>query len=269
MQEIATGVYVGNFNVKVREKLWERVIENVSNGEATLAYASRNEIGYQFDTVNSARRVIDYEGIPLILLESEYPKDEVKLGFSKASSFRKSKKVVKGKKKHSYIVLDIETDGLDEENDQIIEIGALKVSGTDVEEFHKLICHKGKLSKEIVDLTGITDEILNEQGIDIGQACEELRQFIGDLPLVGYNIGFDIAFLNIKYEKMGKNLIKNQIYDLLQDVKRERLLQSNYKLETSLRGYGIEKQVPHRALEDARLIYQLSMKVNKFLERLE
>ena len=39
MQEIATGVYIGNFNSKVREKLWERVKENVKDGEATMSYA--------------------------------------------------------------------------------------------------------------------------------------------------------------------------------------------------------------------------------------
>ena len=39
MQEIATGVYVGNFNSRVREKLWERVVESVGTGEATMSYA--------------------------------------------------------------------------------------------------------------------------------------------------------------------------------------------------------------------------------------
>ena len=37
MQEIATGVYVGNFNTKVREELWRRVKENVGDGEATIS----------------------------------------------------------------------------------------------------------------------------------------------------------------------------------------------------------------------------------------
>lgn len=32
MQEIATGVYVGNFNSKIREELWERVIDSSGVG---------------------------------------------------------------------------------------------------------------------------------------------------------------------------------------------------------------------------------------------
>ena len=50
MQEIATGVYIGNFNPRIRERLWNRICENTSIGEATLSYATRNEIGYTFQT---------------------------------------------------------------------------------------------------------------------------------------------------------------------------------------------------------------------------
>src|SRR3712207_4620395 len=94
MQEIATGVYVGNFNSKVREKLWNRVVERVSGGEATMSYAYRNEIGYNFCTINANREVVDIDGIPLILLpnDSTTPCDETKFGFSKASKSRKIKK---------------------------------------------------------------------------------------------------------------------------------------------------------------------------------
>ncbi len=45
MQEIATGVYMGNLNPRVREELWERVAESVGQGQATLCYAARNELG--------------------------------------------------------------------------------------------------------------------------------------------------------------------------------------------------------------------------------
>ena len=54
MQEIATGVFIGNFNVRVREQLWSRVKDSVGNGEATLSFAHRNELGYHFDTINGA-----------------------------------------------------------------------------------------------------------------------------------------------------------------------------------------------------------------------
>ena len=68
MQEIATGVYIGNFNARIREKLWIRITETVGDGEATMSYAYRNEIGYQFVTWNTERENIDCDGIPLVLL---------------------------------------------------------------------------------------------------------------------------------------------------------------------------------------------------------
>ena len=37
MQEIATGVYVGNFNSRIREYLWNRVKETMGHGEASIA----------------------------------------------------------------------------------------------------------------------------------------------------------------------------------------------------------------------------------------
>lgn len=38
MQEIATGVYVGNFNSRVREELWKRIEDSVGNGANELFF---------------------------------------------------------------------------------------------------------------------------------------------------------------------------------------------------------------------------------------
>ena len=42
MQEIATGVYVGNCNSKDREQLCSRVLDSIDGGEATISYSYRN-----------------------------------------------------------------------------------------------------------------------------------------------------------------------------------------------------------------------------------
>ena len=44
-QEIQSGVYVGNVNARVRERLWERINKNICQGEATLVYKTNNEFG--------------------------------------------------------------------------------------------------------------------------------------------------------------------------------------------------------------------------------
>ena len=278
LQEVATGVYVGNLNTKVREKLWERVKNNLKDGEATISYYHRNEIGYNFETINGIREVIDSEGLPLVLVKKEEKEREkvLKEGFSKAAQFKKIKNIEHSKlkkeaekeKSKEYVVVDIETDGLDINNNKIIEIGAVKV-GKNREEFQKLIKIQGKLPEEIVRLTTIDDEMLEREGVPIGEALKEFLEFIVEKNLVGYNVNFDIQFLNEALDRENLPKLKNKVYDIMQYVKKENLFLKNYKLKTVLNSYGIEEEVPHRALEDARLEEKLILKVKKLLDTLK
>ena len=92
----------------------------------------------------------------------------------------------------------------------------------------------------------------------------EFIRFIDGAELVGYNVEFDINFLNNKLRRLKWPTIKNKRYDLIKFVKNEKLFLANYKLQTVIKEYGVGDEVPHRALEDARLIYKLAVKVNKF-----
>lgn len=269
MQEISTGVYVGNFNSKVREELWQRVIENVKEGEATICYAYRNEIGYQFRTNSKEISIADFDGIPLVLLErKENISDDNKLGFSKASKMRKAHQFQKqSAKTPGYVVLDIETDGLDFLKNSIIEIGCIKAIGGKIEEFERAIKIETKLPRNIITLTGLSDEYLAENGVDEQEALIDLLEFIRDLPVVNYGNNFDINFINYALKNNGLQVIKNQTIDLMRCVKKEKRILENYKLQTVLKAYGIDKKVPHRALADAKLTYELTTKVNIFKEK--
>lgn len=109
MQEISTGVYIGNFNSKIREKLWERVKENIIDGEATLSYYCNNEIGYSFDTYNSDRKIFDYEGIPLVYIPTEKETNiNEKTGYSDAYKFYNARKFSrKSNNNHNYVIIYI------------------------------------------------------------------------------------------------------------------------------------------------------------------
>lgn len=186
MQEIATGVYVGNFNVKIREELWKRVLDSVGVGEATLSYSTRNEIGYEFKTHNTSTVVLDCEGIPLVMKKIKEDKvEEKKLGFSNVSKMHKSKKFqgkdkkTKNKKIESKTILflDIETNGLSEIDNDIIEIGALKINGNEIKTFQSLIKNDEKMPIEIIKLTGITDEDL-KSGDNLKNVLIKFLEFI-------------------------------------------------------------------------------------------
>lgn len=270
MQEIATGVYIGNFNTRVREKLWSRVIETVGDGEATMSFSYRNEIGYQFVTWNTRRENIDSDGIPLVLLPIEQKESKkVSAGFSNAAKFRNARKFsgIKPVAKTSvlpYVVLDIETDGFDENVNTIIELGAVKVDGETRNEFHRLIRYEQSLPPSIKELTGITESMLTEEGVFLDDALNDLLNFIGDDILVGYRVDFDIRFINKALENLNRPKLTNSQHDLMRYVKLEKMFLTDYKLKTALTAYGIVEEVPHRALKDARLIARLANKVNKF-----
>lgn len=279
MQEIATGVYVGSYNSKVREYLWKRVTDTVGQGEASMCYSCRNEIGYFFCTCNTNRQVVDYDGIPLVLLPEKESDDENQgeniHGFSMASKFHQAKrkltvKALSGgsatgkqeseslnKYEHPDIAfLDLETTGLNPDIDQIIEIGVIKVFDGKVKEFHRLIQNDIHVPDVVRRLTGITDEMLR-QGMPLEICCRDLNIFIQDTILAGYNLSFDIKFLNKAFEQYSLEPIHNRTLELIKEAKRRNSFQDNFKFETTLREYGINQRVLHRALEDAKLMYQL------------
>lgn len=268
MQEIATGVYVGNFNSKIRAMLWQRVIESVGHGEATLSYANRNELGYIFETHNSIKTSLDFDGIPLVFTPIKCINEEIEAhyGFSRAAKLRKAKIYSRGIKQNresalDCVVIDVETTGLDPNRDVIIEIGAIKYSDS-IEEYACLVRHDIKVPQSIQQLTGITSDQLRE-GIEEKEAIAGLIDFIGTKVIVGYNINFDIEFLNKSRKRCGKPMVSNDTYDIMKYVKEEKLFLKNYKLETVLKAYGVNIQVPHRALEDAKIIRVLMSKMVK------
>jgi len=93
------------------------------------------------------------------------------------------------------VALDLETTGLDPAQDAVIEIGAVKFSEKRVEgEYSKLINPRKPISSFITNLTGITNSMVLNAPLLIN-ALPELVDFIGDAPILGQNIGFDMAFL--------------------------------------------------------------------------
>lgn len=275
MQEIAVGVYVGNFNSRIREKLWKRVTESIGKGQATMSFAARNEIGYDFLMHQAHRQTINNDGIPLVYIPVETTTDNstIQKGFSNMAKFRKVDQITKSKARKSivyknYVVLDIETDGLNNKENQMIEIGAVKIENGKLSEFNEMIEYYKELPNDIEALTGITLEELKGKGQPLKTVLNRLINFIGDYTLVGYSINFDLGFLNYALREMEAPLIKNKAFDLMKYIKKDKMFLKSYRLEEVLAEYEIDNEVEHRGLKDAKLIYELSTKVNGFLDLL-
>lgn len=272
--EINTGVYVGNVSARVRERIWERICENIKHGQATMVYSAPGEQKMEFYVHNTSWQIVDYDGIKLMKrplskktgVEREVSYQE---GFSKASKYSKIKKIrkVEGKslqKCNSYIVIDIETTGLSHLSDEIIEIGALRVENDEpIEEFHSLVRCKQKIPESIKKLTGITDEEILKQGRELHVVLQEFLSFISDYQLVCHNVSFDYNFIQTACRKEHLLAPQNKCIDTMILAKRRLKGIKDYKLRTIAENLSVELSEQHRALEDCYITYRVYMKLNE------
>jgi CRISPR-associated protein Cas2 len=94
--EINAGVFVGRVNHRVREHLWERVVQFAGSGRATMVYGANNEQRLDFKTHGDVWEPVDFDGIKLMLRPNpahlEKPSG-LKPGFSKASKRRMARRM--------------------------------------------------------------------------------------------------------------------------------------------------------------------------------
>jgi DNA polymerase-3 subunit alpha (Gram-positive type) len=79
-----------------------------------------------------------------------------------------------------YVAFDLETTGLSIRNDKIIEIGAVIMkNGVEIDRFQTFVDPAQKISKEITEITGITNEML-VGAPPIAEVMAQFRSFVGD-----------------------------------------------------------------------------------------
>lgn len=274
--EIQTGVYVGQLTGRVREAVWKRVCDNLSSGRATMVYSSNGEQHMKFVVYNTTWEPVDFDGItlmrrPLPRKSSDEASEENKRlqpGFSKAALIEKVKRIEasKGKQQDAcgFITIDIETTGLDPEKDEILEIAAIKyIENNEAEVFSRVVKVQNPLTKEISELTGITDDFLLKNGMDIETALKDFWDFVGRAKLVGYNISFDMSFLRNASIEHKIKMRANKCIDVLQLARRKVKDTKNYKMSTVANALGIEMVQKHRAESDCRLAFEIYRKLNE------
>lgn len=170
-------------------------------------------------------------------------------------------------KNNVFVSFDLETTGLNNNPamgrmDRIIEIGAVKlVNGEITEKFSSFVACPERLSKEIVELTGITDADL-VGAPEVEKVLADFYKFTDGAILVGHNVTFDYRFVSYYGEQCGYMFDKKQ-YDTLnlaQEVLRGRL--ANYKLNTIADHYGFTFN-HHRAFEDASVTAKVFIELVK------
>lgn len=160
---------------------------------------------------------------------------------------------------NNYIIIDLETTGLSSIYDSIIEITAIRyVNHNPVDNFSTLIKIDEELDSYITELTGITNEMLINKGMDITEAMNILRQFINnDDILIGHNLNFDLKFLD-KYIALPNDYIDTLRLSrkILKNLKHHRLIDvANY--------YNVDCTDNHRAEKDCMITNSILIELEK------
>lgn len=267
--EINTGVYVGQLNPRVREELWKRICKHLPRGRATMVYSANNEQRMSFHVHNTTWQPADYEGITLMRrpLAAPLPEGE-RPPLSKAALIRmdRSKQSAKQRraKQLGYVVIDVETTGLDSSTSEILELGAIRVIDHEVADtFSALVRPEQPIPEKITSLTGITQDMVTARGAALQPLLEQFWAFVGQSPVIGHNLDFDLAFLKKASMRFGLSLPNVPVRDTLKLARRKLRDLPDYRLSTLSAYFGIEYAQQHRALPDCIATFQVYEKLNE------
>lgn len=172
--------------------------------------------------------------------------------------------------KGRYCVFDLETTGLSNRYDHIIEFGAQIVENRSIiKSLQMFIKPPRAISAFTTNLTSISDnDVRNAK--TFGEAADEILDFIGDSILVAHNASFDYDFLNAELARIGRKPLMNPVIDTL-DLARSMLQRKGYRLGQIARGYGIryDEEVAHRADYDAEVLVQVFLRMLNELKGIE
>jgi DNA polymerase III epsilon subunit family exonuclease len=171
----------------------------------------------------------------------------------------------------TFIVLDLETTGASPANGcAITEIGAIAVRGGEIlEEFSTFVNPQVPLPEYIINLTGITDEMLVGAPL-IDQAFPDFIGFINrhkDVHLVAHNAPFDLGFLKAAAAALSHDWPKYEVIDTVKLARRviDRSEILNYKLGTLSQFFDTKALPNHRALDDVKTTVEV---LHRLIERL-
>ena len=146
----------------------------------------------------------------------------------------------------TYVALDLETTGLNPDKDAIIEVGAVKFrDGEIVEEFTTLVNPGRPIPPEITMITRITDrDVLGAPPFERIEA--PLMRFVGQAPVVGHNVSFDLGFMRAHGLLNGN--VGLDTWELATIVLPS---QPGYSLGALAERFGLALPNAHRAADDA------------------
>jgi DNA polymerase-3 subunit epsilon len=158
------------------------------------------------------------------------------------------------------VVFDLETTGFYPTNgDEIISFGAVMFRGGELvesESFYSLVNPKRKIPKAIIELTGITNEMV-EDAPDLMQVLHDFMEFVGRRLLIAHASGHDKQFLNAALWRTSKVNLNHRVLDTMMVAKWLEPNLAGYSLDELLESCCIPITERHHALQDSIMTAKL------------
>jgi DNA polymerase-3 subunit epsilon len=157
----------------------------------------------------------------------------------------------------TFVVVDVETTGLKPGPAAITEVAAVRVvEGRFVAEFHSLINPGRKVPTVVTRLTGITDDMLQDQP-RIDTIFPQLHAFLSSSVVVAHNADFDLSFLNFDARRLLSIPLLNPSLCTLKLARRLLPSLRSRSLDAVAAHLGVSCLNRHRALGDARITAEI------------
>jgi DNA polymerase III epsilon subunit len=167
-----------------------------------------------------------------------------------------------------HVVFDLETTGLSSWGDEIIEIGAVKVFGEEIDDqnvFHTLVNPGRLIPPDSTAISGITNDMV-ANAPKFEEVFPKFMEFVGNAFLVAQNAKFDMGFIT-KY--MVKYNVRRtwEVYDTMVFSRRAYPTETRHNLDIICQrlGLSIQKEDRHRALGDVKVTAQAFLKLRQML----
>ena len=165
------------------------------------------------------------------------------------------------------VVVDVETTGLSPTTDRIVSVSILRVCFATLDRhtnYHRLegdtldatFNPQCPIPADATRVHGITNADVADAGL-FADSAQQLRDFIGTLPIIAHNAAFDKAFLNAEFKRAGvKTLHRNRSYCTM---RRYQAMQGGQRKGSALEdvaqyfGFPGRRSAVHQASEDVQI----------------